>query len=309
MKEVSSIADLEVGNKIKLFAVCEAKSRRKTKNGDLYLDILLRDKSESIYSKLWSNVNHFKDRFIVGDIVFVKGKVDTYRKQKQINISSIGKVDEQKYLKYGFSQNLVYRYIDEDLESLWLKVSNYTNHLKSNYRPVVKRFICNNKKYLLEASNSSDLKFQLSGSLVKNLFECLSLANHVWESYPSINKNVVIISLFLKYIAIAELLKLKINKSNFTLDINRLCDDYLKISGIKNMLRTSDLRTINNVFSLGSSKSINQRQHASIESTLVNELGNQVRIISIMDQIISADDSKGNWTDKFNPLRRKLFKG
>ena len=60
---------------------------------------------------------------------------------------------------------------------------------------------------------------------------------------------------FLKYVAIAELTSSKERKNEFTLRVNKLCDKYLKTSGIKKILSHSDLNRTNSVFSLGSTKS------------------------------------------------------
>lgn len=309
MVDVFQISDLKIGVSAKIFAICEDKSLRKTKNGDLYIDLLLRDKSGSIYSKLWSNVDYFRDKFDVSDIVFVKGKVELYRKKKQFNISSIGRSEQARYQKYGFSYNSIYRYVDEDLDAIWSEINIYINELKSSYRPAIRKFISNYKASLTEASNVSDLKFQLKGSLIKNLLQCLKLSRQLCDAYQSADKNVIIISFFIKYIAISETFRQKTTKNNYSLTISKLSRKYLKSFGIQSALSQSDINKINNVFSTGTSNLINQNEYVSIESLVVNDLEAQIRTMSIMDQVICHDDSRGSWTDKFNPLRRKVFKG
>ncbi|OUW63035.1 MAG: hypothetical protein CBD58_00750 [bacterium TMED198] len=308
MIDVFQISDLKIGSTAKIFAVCQDKSLRKTKNGDLYIDIFLRDRSASVFSKLWSNVDYFENKFDAGDIVFVKGKIDLYRKQKQFNISSIGRADESRYQKYGFSHNSIHQYINEDLNIIWNETTNFIKELKPSYRPVVKKFISNYKASLIEASNVGDLKFQLKGSLVKNLSQCLKLARQLCKAYPSANKNIIIISFFLKYVAVSEIFRQKSN-NNFPLLITKLSRSYLKSFKINDVLSQADKNKINNIFSSGTSNLINQNEYVSIESLVVNDLEAQIRTMSIMDQVISGDESSGNWTDKFNPLRRRVFKG
>ena len=275
MNEIVAIENLKVGNSIKLFALCSDKSLRKTKNGDLYIDLHLRDRENYIYAKVWSNVEHFKQKFKIGDIVFVKGKVESYRKNKQINVSSIGRIDRARYQKYGFSLSLIYSFIDEDLVGLWEKVLNHTKQLSKQYISTLKAFVLLKKDFLIDASCIDDIKYQVKGCLLKDLHVSLNTSIEICRLNDSINKNVVIISLFLKYVAISELLNENQYKFPDNRQINKLCKSHLKSFGMKEVFKKVDLFLISKIFSNALEK------NKYNELILINDLDELIQSLSV----------------------------
>ena len=61
MKSITSIDKFKEGESIQGFYLCFEKHIRHNRNGDLYIDLRLRDKSGSINAKIWDNVNGLRD--------------------------------------------------------------------------------------------------------------------------------------------------------------------------------------------------------------------------------------------------------
>ena len=87
--EITPIHQFQQGHKIQGFYLCIEKNTRNTKNGNLYLDIVLSDSTGKIRAKVWDKVDYFIDKFEVGQPLAVKGMVSDYNSQLQLTISNI----------------------------------------------------------------------------------------------------------------------------------------------------------------------------------------------------------------------------
>ena len=56
MKRLTAIEKFKEGNSIQGFYLCVEKHLRHTRSGDLYLDLVLRDKTGQIAAKIWDKV-------------------------------------------------------------------------------------------------------------------------------------------------------------------------------------------------------------------------------------------------------------
>ena len=63
MKSITSIDKFKEGDSIQGFFLCFEKHIRHSRNGDLFIDLRLRDKTGSINAKIWDNVNELKKKF------------------------------------------------------------------------------------------------------------------------------------------------------------------------------------------------------------------------------------------------------
>ena len=91
------------GNIIYGFYYCDDKVLKYSKNGDMYLDILLKDKKSFLYAKIWNHVDHFNSKFKSNTPVAVKGRVIKYRDRLEVNILNINTANIELYARYGFN--------------------------------------------------------------------------------------------------------------------------------------------------------------------------------------------------------------
>ena len=97
------ISDFKVNKIIYGFYYCNDKIVKYSKNGDMYLDLLLSDASSSIYGKVWEYPVFFNKKFYVENFVAVKGKVVKYRDRLELNIFNIKNANSEIYNRYGFN--------------------------------------------------------------------------------------------------------------------------------------------------------------------------------------------------------------
>ncbi len=89
--KLTHIADFKLGRSVKGFYLCKEKHLRHTRNGDLYLDVLLTDFTGMIPGKMWELVNDFQNRFESGDPVAIKGEVGEFNDLLQLTVTQINR--------------------------------------------------------------------------------------------------------------------------------------------------------------------------------------------------------------------------
>jgi len=98
------ISDFKIGKFIYGFYYCNDKILKYSKNGDIYLDVLLVDDNLSINGKVWDHADYFNKKFSIENFVAVKGKVVKYRDRLELNILNINNADIKLYNRYGFKK-------------------------------------------------------------------------------------------------------------------------------------------------------------------------------------------------------------
>ena len=81
MIKTKHIDEFKIGQNIYGFYQSIFKEKKISKNGDYYIDILLRDKTGQINAKIWKFCDFYDLMFNEGDLVAVKGIVKNYRKK------------------------------------------------------------------------------------------------------------------------------------------------------------------------------------------------------------------------------------
>jgi len=100
----SRISEFQANKMIYGFFYCNDKITKYSKNGDMYLDLLLTDDDSSIYGKIWSHPDYFDKIFSTESFVAIKGKVVKYRDRLEVNVLNIKNANTQLYSRYGFKK-------------------------------------------------------------------------------------------------------------------------------------------------------------------------------------------------------------
>jgi len=133
MKAITQIKEFKEGSDIRGFFLCVEKHFRNTRSGDLYLDLVLRDRTGQITAKLWNDINEFQDKFAAGDAVVVAGQVDVYLDKLQLNIKKINVASVQSYGRYGYDPGLIVPSANSDAKQMWKEVTLYIKKIKNKF--------------------------------------------------------------------------------------------------------------------------------------------------------------------------------
>src|SRR5713101_7676053 len=90
------------------------KQLRANRNGNLYLQVELRDRTGAISARLWNASEHLFRSFDTGDFLHVKGKVQLFQGALQMILSHLERVESEKVELADFLPHT-----EHDISKLW----------------------------------------------------------------------------------------------------------------------------------------------------------------------------------------------
>jgi 3'-5' exoribonuclease len=83
------IASLQIGENVNWFYRVQEVSKKKTKNGDDFLDLVLMDKSGRLPAKIWNKVEEYHQLLRPGEVYKFSGEVRDYRGKLQVTVNHL----------------------------------------------------------------------------------------------------------------------------------------------------------------------------------------------------------------------------
>jgi 3'-5' exoribonuclease len=88
-----AIAALQAGQQVDAVFACTRKDRLVTRTGTPYLALELRDRTGTVAARAFRDADVLAGRFDRGDLVRVRGRVDRYRDELQVEVAAIDRVE------------------------------------------------------------------------------------------------------------------------------------------------------------------------------------------------------------------------
>jgi 3'-5' exoribonuclease len=106
------IAALQPGQQVDALFACTRKDRLVTRTGTPYLALELRDRTGSVAARAFRDADVLAGRFDRGDLVRVRGRVERYRDELQVDVAAIDRVEPSQADPAAFLPT-AYRDLDE----------------------------------------------------------------------------------------------------------------------------------------------------------------------------------------------------
>src|SRR5262245_66678145 len=90
------VQKMQDGDTIEEVFLVTDKQLRANRNGNLYLQLEVRDRTGSMSARLWNAGEHVFRSFDVGDFLLVKGKVQLFQGALQMILSHLDRVETEK---------------------------------------------------------------------------------------------------------------------------------------------------------------------------------------------------------------------
>ncbi len=314
--KLTQIRDFEVGKSIQGFYLCKQKHIRRTRNGDIYVDLILQDSTGTISAKMWDMVDKFQNRFEHGDPVAVKGKIDEFNNEIQLTVSQINLATDERYGKYGYNPEDLVRCIKEQIDDLL----NELNRLISSLKPKKLSELINNflKKYhdkIIVLHGSENFHHSERGGFLKHTVSTAILAEKVADCYPILNRDLLIAGCILH--DIGKLKEYDINLEPNKNDIGQLLDHTIlgreilldEISTINNFPNDLKLKLEHIIVShQGDRYPKNTSTIKFPEALIIHYIDKMDGQLDMMLKVIEEDNNPGDWTDSKNYFRTELWK-
>jgi 3'-5' exoribonuclease len=89
LAKTSFIESLQSGDNVNWYYRIQEIVKKKTKNGDDFLDLTVMDKSGRMPAKIWNNVDEYYKLIQAGEIYKISGEIRDYKGKKQITINHL----------------------------------------------------------------------------------------------------------------------------------------------------------------------------------------------------------------------------
>ncbi len=189
------IAELKANQEIaSLFAAAE-KQLRTARNGTVYLDLKLVDKTGEISGKMWEKAAEASAAFRSGGIVYLRAKTELYKDRLQLSISEIMPVPEGGYDPADFLPACPY-----DRDSLFERLGKLLSGVVSApLRQLCEAILADPgiKTRFKLAPAAKSMHHAYIGGLLEHTVSVITLIYRICNHYPELDRDLLITGSFL----------------------------------------------------------------------------------------------------------------
>jgi 3'-5' exoribonuclease len=171
------------------------KQLRANRNGNLYLQLELRDRTGAISARLWNAGEHLFRSFDEGDFLRVKGKVQLFQGALQLILSNLERVETEKVELADFLPHTEHDVskLFERLRTLLMRLAN--PHL----RALIECFLMDDEfvRDFCKVPAGVRNHHAYLGGLLEHVVTLLDLADRVLPLYPDLDRDLLLTGIFL----------------------------------------------------------------------------------------------------------------
>ena len=316
MKSITSIEKFKEGESIQGFYLCFEKHIRYSRNGDIYIDIRLRDKTGSINAKIWNNVNDLNEKFDSGDPVAVSGNVESFMERPHLIIKKINRASVQYYGRYGYDPSLIVPSSKRNASDMWKSIVKVIKSINSNHiRRLVSMIYKENKETLMTHPATVNSHYNYRSGLIEHILSMVKIAEQLIKHYK-VDRDLLLAGILLHDIGrlfeISSDLESKYTDEGKFLGRIILGRDMIRTTAekIKNFPNQVQIKIEHIIIAeQGKYEWDNGIKPKIPESLLLQLIKNIDSKMNIFTMTIDKSSDIGIWTDNHNIFRTSLFKG
>jgi len=196
MKEfyISDCARVENQTIISFFVVASKQVKSK-KSGDLYLSLILADRSGQLQANMWDNVADALDTFEQDDFVKVKGVVHKYNGRWQLTVHKVRRLEEQEIEYSDYIPKT-----SKDIELLWRTLGEFVETFENPWlKSLVKEFMSDDAVATAykNAPAAKTLHHAFVGGLLDHVVSLFTLCDLAVRNYPQVNRDLLLTGAFM----------------------------------------------------------------------------------------------------------------
>ena len=180
------IKDLKVKEVSTLNVMIKSVNVGRTTAQKPYLKFEFVDQTGTIFANKWSVKPEELNAFEIGQVVTVKGLIQLYNTQKQINIESLshveGEIDYSLYVEAS-------KFTVNHLKSL---ISQFLDEMSSDYyKDIVQYFLSKYEEQFYIHPAASRMHHAFMSGLAQHVYEMLKIGSSYCDLYPIVNKDLL----------------------------------------------------------------------------------------------------------------------
>ena len=177
------------------FFVVASKQVKAKKNGEVYLSLVLADRSGQLQANMWDNVSDALESFEQDDFVKAKGVIHKYNGRWQMTVHKLRKLDE---VDIDYSDYIPKT--TKDIDELWAKLGEFVESFENHWlKQLVQAFM--NDETLATAYKcapaAKTLHHAFVGGLLDHVVSLFTACDLVSRNYPDVNRDLLLTGAFL----------------------------------------------------------------------------------------------------------------
>jgi len=189
------LQDLADGDSIDEVYLITDKQLRANRNGNLYLQIELRDRTGSISARLWNAGEHIFRSFDGGDFLHVKGKVQLFQGALQVILSHVERVESEKVDLADFLPHT-----EQDVSKLLERLRGSLMRLANPHlRALIECFMMDDSfmRGFCQVPAGIRNHHAYLGGLLEHVVRLTDAAERLLPLYPELDRDLLLVGIFL----------------------------------------------------------------------------------------------------------------
>ncbi len=189
------VQQLTDGDTIEDIFLVADKQLRANRNGNLYLQVELRDRTGSISARLWNAGEHLFRSFDVGDFLLARGKVQLFQGALQVILSHIERSESEKVELGDFLPHT-----EQDVDKLLSRLRTPLLRLSNPHlRALVECFFMDEEfmRDFRQVPAGVRNHHAFLGGLLEHVVTLLEAAERILPLYPAIDRDLLLAGIFL----------------------------------------------------------------------------------------------------------------
>jgi 3'-5' exoribonuclease len=184
------IIELEPNKIITTSYLVHAKEIRQKKSGELYLSLLLGDRTGELDAKMWDNVAEVVDAFDRDDFVKVKGLLQVFHNRPQLTIHKVRRMDDSEvdYADYFLSSR-------RDPDQMWAELQGIVAGVRNPHlKALLDAMLADEdvaRRYR-RAPAAKQIHHAFLGGLIEHVLSLCALARMAAAHYPIVDLDLLI---------------------------------------------------------------------------------------------------------------------
>ena len=184
------IGTFREGDKINEIYLCKYKQSATAKNGKMYENVILQDKTGTIDAKIWDPNSSGIEDFEVMDYVFITGDVNCFQGTLQMNIKRARRAQESEYVAADYlpvSEKNIDAMFEELMDCMKQVENPYLQKLIQMYFVENASFVDAFKKH----SAAKTVHHSFVGGLLEHTLGVVKLCECYVKQYPYLNRDLL----------------------------------------------------------------------------------------------------------------------
>ena len=184
------IESFHEGDKINDIYLCKYKQAATAKNGKMYENVILQDKTGTIDAKIWDPNSSGIEEFDAMDYVFVTGDVTCFQGTLQMSIKRARKADETEYVAADYLP-----VSEKDIDQMFEELMGYMQQVENPYlQKLIQMYFKYNEAFIEAFKKHSAAKtvhHSFVGGLLEHTLGVVKLCGFYVQQYPFLNKDLL----------------------------------------------------------------------------------------------------------------------